>query len=61
MNAKKKDGLKEPGMERQGVNVLSCQRCAGRMLPGESAWEEDGDGIVCQDCRAENESCGCSD
>ena len=39
-----------------------CGMCGCKIKPGDSSWQEDDDGaVLCQDCWAERESCGCSD
>jgi hypothetical protein len=41
---------------------LLCYGCGQHEKPEECNWKEDDGGkIFCHDCRAENESCGCSD
>ena len=41
---------------------LKCRGCGRKIKPETSFWEEDGgEGMYCHDCRAEMESCGCSD
>jgi hypothetical protein len=43
-------------------NYLKCLVCGRTVKPEACSWEEDDGGrIYCQDCRAEEESCGCSD
>jgi len=44
-----------------GSRYLSCQVCGRRVKADDCSWQEDEDGIYCPDCRAERESCGCSD
>ena len=57
---------KEEEMEHdeqvRGQRYLSCQVCGRKVKPEECSWQEDdGGAICCQDCKAERESCGCSD
>lgn len=49
-------------MQTDDQNYLVCQVCGSRIKPETSTWDEDDEGLIfCKDCRAERESCGCSD
>ena len=58
----KKGNEKSLGKEKEtGSEQVRCLIC-GRNSPAESCiWEEDKPGVCCNDCRAELNSCGCSD
>jgi len=50
--------------DEQGMaqHRLSCHVCGRTVEPEECSWQEDDDAqICCRECRAEMESCGCSD
>jgi len=52
------------GQEKQAgeQHYLVCQVCGRKVKSAECSWQEDDDAkIICQDCKAERESCGCSD
>ena len=38
-----------------------CRVCGRKIKPDGCSWHEDEGGMICSDCRAEQESCGCSD
>lgn len=38
-----------------------CSMCGRELQTDECRWQEDGEGMICSDCLAERESCGCSD
>ena len=43
-------------------NYLVCQVCGSRIKSEISTWDEDDEGLICcKECRAERDSCGCSD
>jgi hypothetical protein len=55
---------RKPEEEEQawGRSYLACQVCGRSMKGADCSWQEDDDGkIICRECRAEWESCGCSD
>jgi hypothetical protein len=48
--------------ETGGQNHPACRECGRIVKPESSSWREDDAGaIYCRYCRAERESCGCSD
>ncbi len=50
----------EPGSF--GDDSLICQMCGRILQPEESNWDaEAGKGMLCRYCKAEGDSCGCSD
>ena len=59
---KKMQGKKGPKEQAEGSRSMRCQLC-GRTIDQDTAdWEADDEGVLfCRDCRAERESCGCSD
>ena len=55
----KKEGM---GELFQGHSSLQCDMCGRDLEPAVSSWQEDDDGLIlCHDCMAERDSCGCSD
>ena len=57
---KQKEG--EQGEQVKGQGYPACQLCGRIMQFEECSWQcDDGGLIYCQDCKAERESCGCSD
>jgi len=61
MHGKKRREEKDQD-QNQTRDYLRCQVCGSKMTPDACFWEEDGGGgIYCRDCKAEKESCGCSD
>ena len=43
-------------------DYVTCQMCGRKTETDVCSWQEDDEGaIYCHDCRAERESCGCSD
>lgn len=58
--SKEKKGEIRDQLDAQGL--LRCQICGQKIEAETYNWEEDeGGGRYCQDCRAERQSCGCSD
>jgi hypothetical protein len=45
----------------QRMKKSTCYMCGREMKMDEYFWQADDDGMVCSDCLAERESCGCSD
>lgn len=41
--------------------ISVCSMCGREMKVDECIWQVDDEGMVCADCLAERESCGCSD
>jgi hypothetical protein len=51
----------EKGAPEQEPETITCDVC-GRPVPAEAIWWEEDSGLMCcRECRAEKESCGCSD
>ena len=61
MVSAEQEGLEEQKTTRNAAADLPCQRCAAKIMVEKVNWEEDGEGFICRDCAAENDSCGCSD
>ncbi|MFC1845027.1 hypothetical protein ACFLZ5_09605 [Thermodesulfobacteriota bacterium] len=41
---------------------VTCEMCGRKFKANACSWQEDGEGALhCVDCKAELESCGCSD
>lgn len=40
---------------------ITCEICGREVAADEIWWQEDNDALFCRECRAEEESCGCSD
>jgi len=41
---------------------ITCQMCGRKIESDTCSWQaDDGEGMYCEDCWAERESCGCSD
>ena len=59
MNRKKQDNTEQEKLVK-GQEYLICQVCGSKVKPEACSCEEDGR-IHCFYCRAEIESCGCSD
>lgn len=58
MENRKEDQEERPTLEEHVV----CQVCGREIEPDACSWHEDEGGMICcPDCRAERESCGCSD
>ena len=56
---KKKDAnIQERSKDEQKP---ACQVCGRELKTDISIWQEDDGGMVCSECLAERESCGCSD
>ena len=45
----------------EGEKKIVCFVCGREMKTDECSWQEDDDGMICNDCLAERENCGCSD
>ena len=53
--------MAEENTPEEKENSVTCDIC-GRAVPADEIWcEEDSDVLFCRECRAEEESCGCSD
>ena len=51
----------EESLEKEQSKTITCDYC-GRPVPADTIWWEEESGLMCcMDCRAEKESCGCSD
>ncbi len=58
------NGKKEEACQKGQAGLsehLTCEICGRKINPDTSCWQEDEDGMCCQECWAEKESCGCSD
>jgi len=52
----------DEGEQGQKQSLQACQLCGRMVQAAECSWQEDDDDLFCcRDCRAEKESCGCSD
>jgi len=41
---------------------ITCEMCGRKFKADSCSWQEDDEGeLRCEECRAERESCGCSD
>ena len=41
---------------------IACEMCGRKLIADSCSWlEDDGGALRCEECRAELESCGCSD
>ena len=59
-NRKQENIRQEAGAKEHGY--ATCQMCGREIKPDTCSWQEDEEGAMyCRDCRAERESCGCSD
>lgn len=66
MREKGSTGIKKEQETRQNSEKsqgdIKCQVCGRLLAPEESNWEgEAGTGMLCLYCKAEEDSCGCSD
>ncbi len=43
------------------VEQVCCALCGRPVAPGDLAWDEQSGLLLCPDCLAETESCGCED
>jgi hypothetical protein len=61
MESKKEKNSGPPEMPCTQI-YLQCKVCGLKIKPDACSWQEDDYGAMyCKDCRAERESCGCSD
>ena len=58
----KKKGEKDEAEQAPEQHHLACQVCGRIVQPEADSWrEDDGGGRYCRFCKAERESCGCSE
>ena len=53
--------MAEENKTEEKKNNVTCGICGRTVAADEISWEEDNDVLLCRECRAEEESCGCSD
>ena len=48
--------------QANNLGYITCQMCGRKIESDTCSWQEDdGEAMYCEDCRAEKDSCGCSD